>query len=171
MGRLGGEAVAGLSSAAQEAKRQAREAAGSLASQATEQVRDLADRQVGAGADLVAQIAESFRSAADSLEQGVPQLAGLARDAADRIDEFSESVRERSAVDLARMTAEFARRRPALLFGAAAIGGFLLVRLFTAPTETADDFDDDDFDAWDDGEDSDAAQMEAVSRGGPGDGA
>lgn len=148
--RLASEAASQIGEAAQQAASQAKEAVSSLTSLANEQVRSLADRQVSVGADLVAHIADAFRSAADSLDENVPQLSDMARGAADRIEDLSETVRDQSAADLLQATADFARRRPALLFGATALTGFLLFRLFKAgPSE----YDAGEFDEFDDGPD------------------
>jgi hypothetical protein len=160
VGRLGAQAAAGIGDVAGEAGRQAREAASSLASQATEQVRQIADRQVSVGADFVAELAESLRAAADSLDVSVPQLAGLARGAAERIDGVSTTIREQSAQDLARTTASFARRHPAALFGAAALGGFLLVRLLSSASAGSGEDETEEYDEWtDEGWDEDFAAL------------
>ncbi len=130
--------------------RQARKAATSLASDANEKVVGLMDRQVGAGADLAGHIASSVRSAADDLEKNAPQLAGFVRDAAQSIDRLSGRIRDQSAGDLFRASSAFARRRPAVIFGGAAILGFLLYRVVNAPIDASgrdggganDDFDE-----------------------------
>jgi ElaB/YqjD/DUF883 family membrane-anchored ribosome-binding protein len=136
IGATAGDAFAQGSEALQQAGRQAKEAASSLASEANRKVKGLMNQQIGAGADLVGHVAESVRSAADNLDRNAPQLAGLVRGAADRIDEFSESVRDQSMEELWQSASQFARRKPALVFGAAATCGFLLVRLLrTVPTD------------------------------------
>jgi ABC-type transporter Mla subunit MlaD len=50
--------------------------------------------QVTAGADMVEQVVESARAAAESLDQNAPQFAGLVRNAADRAEEFSQDLRD-----------------------------------------------------------------------------
>jgi ElaB/YqjD/DUF883 family membrane-anchored ribosome-binding protein len=136
LGATAGEALSKVSEATQQAGRQARDAATSLASEANEKVKGLMNQQVGAGADLVSHVAQSVRSAADNLDQNIPQLAGLVRGAADRIEEFSEDIRHQSVEQLFQTASDFARRRPAMVFGAAAACGFLLFRLLkNAPAE------------------------------------
>ena len=130
IGAAAGEALSKVSEASQQAGRQAKETATSLASEANEKIRGLMNQQVGAGADLVGHVAESVRSAADKLDQDIPQLAGLVRGAADRIEDFSDNVRDRSVEEIFQTASQFARRNPAVLFGAAAACGFLLFRLF-----------------------------------------
>jgi len=95
----------------------------------------LADRQVSAGAEVAADIAASIRSAAAGLDDKAPQLADFARSAANRVEDFSDSLREQSAAELMRSTAAFARRQPAIVFGAAALGGFLLYRLLSTQAD------------------------------------
>jgi hypothetical protein len=98
-------------------------------------------------------MADSVRSAADSLDERVPQLAQLARGTADRIEDFSESIRDQSAAELFQSAADFARRRPSVLFGATAAIGFLLYRLATvAPVQDYDTFEEVDWEDWE-GED------------------
>ncbi len=100
IGATAGEAVSKLGEAGQQVGRQAKEAATSLASEANEKFKGMMNDQVGAGADLVGHVAVSVRQAADSLDQNIPQLAGLVRDAADRIENFSDDIRDKSVDEL-----------------------------------------------------------------------
>jgi len=136
-------------SAAERAAKQAISAAGSLSALAGEEVKRVADRQVAVGADIIQNVADAIRTAADNLDESVPQLGGLARGAADRIGDFSETIREQSITDLARTASDFARRRPAILLGAAAAAGFILYRIlgaassgYTPESDEMDAFDD-----------------------------
>jgi len=113
--------------------------AGTLTSLAGDELRRFADRQVGTGADMVGQVAQSVRLAADNLDESLPQLAGLVREVADRGEELAETVRGQSTSDLAEMAVDFARRRPAVLLGAAAAAGFVFYRLLTAAPVSEDD--------------------------------
>jgi len=147
IGRTADAAISSIGDGVEQVSKQARDAAKSLATQASDQVMTLADQQVSAGAEMAAEIAESIRSAAAALDEKVPQLAEYARRAADRVENFSDSLREQSAAELMQSTAAFARRQPAVVFGAAAIGGFLLYRLFSAQPDayTWTDQSSDDF--------------------------
>ena len=136
------EAGGQVSEAAQAAARQARRAARSLVSEVGDQVRGLMDRQVELGADLGLEVADAVRAAAERLEDAVSPLAGVLHGAADRIDDWSDLVRESSAGDLLDEAQDFVRRRPAVVFGAAAAAGFLLYRLMTLPEAEDDTFDD-----------------------------
>jgi len=169
---MGSEAASQIGEAAQAAGRQAKDVASSIVSQASEEVTKLADRQVSVGADFVGHVAESVRSAAGSFDENVPQLADLARGAAERLEDLSETIRERSATDLLHATADFARRRPALVFGATALGGFLLFRLLSAGTDQdfageGDEFEE-DFDWQGDEEAGGGARMGMSDKAGGG---
>jgi ElaB/YqjD/DUF883 family membrane-anchored ribosome-binding protein len=129
IGAAAGEALSQAGEAIQQTGRQAKDAAMSLATEASEKVKGLMNQQVNAGADLVTEVAKSVHSAADTLDRNAPQLAGLVRGAADRIEGFSDDIRDRSVEELFRSTSDFARRNPAVLFGAAAAFGFLVFRL------------------------------------------
>ena len=124
-----GEAVSRVADAAQQAGSQAKEAAASLASDASQKAKSLLNMQVTAGADLAGHVAESARCAADNLNQNAPQLAGLVRGAAERVEEFSRDMRDQTVEDLVRSASDFTRRQPALVFGLASLAGFLAFRV------------------------------------------
>ena len=86
---------------------------------------------------MVEQLATSAKVAADSLEQNIPQLANLVRDAGNRMEEISRNMREQSVAELVQKTSAFARERPALTFGVASGLGFLMFRLFKASSPAA----------------------------------
>jgi ElaB/YqjD/DUF883 family membrane-anchored ribosome-binding protein len=149
-----------IGEAAQEAGRQARDAASALASKATDQVEEVVQRQVRGVADLVAEVADSVRVAARRLEETMPQAAFVARTAARRIEDFSETVREQSPRELLEAGSEFARRRPAIVFGATAAMGFLMFRLLNAAPrpEMSDEDDRDEMDIQSDRDPDDESE-------------
>jgi ElaB/YqjD/DUF883 family membrane-anchored ribosome-binding protein len=126
------ETMATIAGAARQATDEAKRSATTLASEANEKVKSLVGQQVGAGADLVGHVAASARRAADDLDRNAPQLAGLVREASDRMERFSRDIQGQSFEELLQRTTAFARERPAVVFGAAATCGFLLFRLFKA---------------------------------------
>jgi hypothetical protein len=130
----GAEAASKGADAASQASGQAKQAALSLASDATKQAKGFLNMQVGAGADMVDQVVESARAAAESLDQNAPQLAGLVRNAADRAEAFSQDLREQTVEDLIRMASDFTRKQPALVFGLASLAGFLAFRVLKSST-------------------------------------
>jgi len=132
---LASEAVSRAVDVAQDAATGGKQAAASLTSELREEAKGLMHQQLGAGADLTNHIAESVRTAADTLGAKSPLLAEMTRRAADRIDEFSESIRGQTAEEIFRTGSDFVRRRPALVFSAAAACGFVLFRLLKGPSE------------------------------------
>jgi ElaB/YqjD/DUF883 family membrane-anchored ribosome-binding protein len=124
-----GEAVTKVSEVAQQVGNQAKQAAASLASEANQKAKGLLNQQVAAGADLVGHVADSAKTAADSLEEKAPQLAGMVRGAADRIEDFSRDIRGQSVDELIKAASDFTRRQPALVFGLASVAGFMLFRV------------------------------------------
>jgi hypothetical protein len=99
---------------------------------------------------MVARVSNAIRAAADNLDQDVPQLAPLAHGAADQLTDLSDALADRSAAELFQASADFARRRPALVFGATALGGFLLFRLLNASSTAAYPESRDDAEHWSD---------------------
>lgn len=133
-----GDLMSKFTDAAQQVGQQAREAATSLASEAGANARTMMNRQVGVGAEVAAQVAHAVKMAADDLAATSPTLAGLVRLGADRVDQFSQTVRGQSVEEMYATASDFVRRRPALVFGTAAVAGFVLFRLLrVAPSGAA----------------------------------
>jgi hypothetical protein len=124
-----GDTASKIADAAREAGGQAKQAASSLASDATKQAKGFLNMQVTAGADMVDHVVDSARIAAENLEREVPQLAGLVRSVADRAGDFSQDLRGQTVGDLIRTASDFTRKQPALVFGLASLAGFLAFRL------------------------------------------
>jgi hypothetical protein len=124
-----GEAISKVTDAAQQAGSQAKDAAASLASDASQKAKGFLNMQVSSGSDLAGHVARSVRSAADSLDPNAPQLASLARGAAERVEQFSRDIRGQTVEDLVRTASDFTRRQPALVFGLASLAGFLAFRV------------------------------------------
>jgi ElaB/YqjD/DUF883 family membrane-anchored ribosome-binding protein len=125
-------AMSKITDGAQRAAEEAKRTATTLAAEANEKVKSLLTEQVGVGADLIGHVAASTKVAAESLEPHAPQLASVVRGASERMDEFSREIRGQTIEQIARRTSDFARARPAVMFGAAATCGFFLYRLFKA---------------------------------------
>jgi hypothetical protein len=129
---MANEALQRVTETAQELGSQAKQAAANVSTQATGTVKDVLNNQVRAGADLVGKVAQSVNLAADNLSQSAPQIAELSRAAAQKIEFFSTELRTKSADELFEDASDFARRQPAVVFGAAAVLGFALFRMFKA---------------------------------------
>src|SRR5262245_44889859 len=131
-------AFSSASAMAENAADKARQAASDTAATVTEQVKQLLDRQVGGGAEMVGQVAGAVRRAAEELEGDAPQLAGLVRTAANQMNGYADGLREQSVEQLMRTASDFTRRQPALVFGLAALAGFVALRtLKSTPSSVA----------------------------------
>ena len=131
-GDAASDAAARLSDVAQSAGRHAKDAASDLAAEANQNVKGLLNSQLAAGAEVAGHLGGAARVAADSLGSDAPQLAGIIRTAAGTIEDFSQTVRGKSAEDLLQRASDFTRRQPAAAFGAAALAGFFLFRILKA---------------------------------------
>jgi hypothetical protein len=131
------DAMAKISDIANQAVGEAKKSASSLASAATERAKDAAQERIAGGADLLGHLAASVRVAARELDPNAPHLAGFAREAAGRIDDFSHEFRDKSVEELLDTAAQFAQRQPAVLFGATAACGFLLFRMIKTASSAA----------------------------------
>jgi hypothetical protein len=77
-----------------------------------DQVKELLDAQLANGADIVGQLGSSVQRAAEDLEQSTPQMAGLVRGIADRMETYAEDLRDQSVDDLLRTASNFDREAP-----------------------------------------------------------
>jgi ElaB/YqjD/DUF883 family membrane-anchored ribosome-binding protein len=132
------EAFTSAKSAAGDAASKAKQAASEAAATVTGQVKTLLDNQVSGGADIVGHMAGAVKKAAQELDRNVPQLAGLVRTAADRMDGYAGDLRDQSVDQLIRAASDFTRRQPAMVFGLAALAGFFVLRtLKSTPSSVA----------------------------------
>jgi ABC-type transporter Mla subunit MlaD len=122
------EATSTASAFAEEATGKVKQAASETAETLTGEVKELLNRQVGGGADMLCHMARSARRAADDLEHDSPQVAGLARSLASQVDRYADGLRDQSIDEIWRTAADFTRRQPALVFGLAALAGFFALR-------------------------------------------
>jgi ElaB/YqjD/DUF883 family membrane-anchored ribosome-binding protein len=123
---------AALTETAQRVGDQARETASALAGDAQQRFHGYMDQQVAAGADLVGRVASAINTAADELDRASPALSGLVRGAGAKVQDLSRQFRDKSADELLADTRDFVRRKPALVFGAAAALGFVAYRVLNA---------------------------------------
>ena len=93
----------GIESTTNTAKRAASEAASTIGSH----MKELLDNQLGSGADIIGQLGSSAQRAAEDLEQNAPQLAGLVRGVADRMEGYAEDLRDQSVDELFRSASNF----------------------------------------------------------------
>jgi ElaB/YqjD/DUF883 family membrane-anchored ribosome-binding protein len=133
------DAMSKIGEVAKEAAGEAKRSATTLAAEANEQAKVFMGRKVDAGADLIGHVAASARVAANDLDRNAPQLAALVRDAGEKMEQFSRQMHDQTIDQLVRKGSDFARERPAVMFGAAAACGFFLFRLFKAGSRRSDD--------------------------------
>jgi hypothetical protein len=122
------DAMSTASSFAEEATGKVKQAASDSAETITAEVKELLNRQVGGGAELLCYVARSTRRAAEDLEHDSPQIAGLARSLASQVDRYANDFRDQSIDEIWQSATDFTRRQPALVFGLAALAGFFAVR-------------------------------------------
>lgn len=138
------EPTSRLGGAADEVKAVASEAASSVKSQ----LWSTLDGQVEAGAAYLGHAASSVRSASEELNKNAPALGNIAESVADKLDAYASGLQGKTADEVWADAASFTRRQPALVFGLAAIAGFLAYRtikssgsaLSSRPADAAQEF-------------------------------
>ena len=129
-----GAAAAGLKETATKAARQAGEKARELVSETTA-------RAAGALND----VSRMVNDAAETVDEKVgPQYGRYARNAADALANFSETLKNKDADDLIADARGFVRKSPAVAIGIAAALGFVVARVVKAGFSAADANDDAD---------------------------
>jgi ElaB/YqjD/DUF883 family membrane-anchored ribosome-binding protein len=131
----GKDAASGMTDKAQDAAQQLKRSAASLARDGSERLADVLSKQLSTGASLVEDATESLRSAASELDETLPPVAFLLRNAASRGDDIAELIRTRSLGELLEEGSDYARRNPLLIFGVAAGVGMLLSRFAKSTAE------------------------------------
>ena len=138
IGDAASQALSQASNVARDAGAKARQAAGETASDVAAQVKDALDRQIGTGATMAGQFASSVRLAADDLASQSPLLSGAVRSFADTVESYADGVKDRTVEELVRTASDFTRRQPGLVFGLAALAGFVIFRTVkSAPSVSA----------------------------------
>jgi hypothetical protein len=112
------------------------EAASNRSQTITSQVQGVLDQQLVKGARVVANVARSARRAAGELEADMPQVAELVRGMADRVEDYSRALEDQSVTDIYESASDFTRRRPAVVFGVAALAGFVALRTLKSSSTT-----------------------------------
>jgi hypothetical protein len=118
------DALSRASSFAEDAGGKVKQAASDTAATLTGEVKEILNRQVGGGADMLGNVARSVRRAAEDIERDSPQIADLARTLATRVDGYAHDLRDQSVEQIWQTTKDFTRRQPAVVFGLAALAGF-----------------------------------------------
>ena len=111
---------------------QAKQAILDTAKSAKDRAKDIVDNQLSAGVKIASQFAKSTRLAANDMAQHSPLVAGLIEAAANKVDEFADDMQDRTVDHLIYSASDLTRRRPALVFGLAALAGFFVYRAVKA---------------------------------------
>jgi hypothetical protein len=120
-----GETFARASDTAWDAGAKAKRVTEDAASSLTDSVMGLLNQQLGAGADAAGRFASSMKLAAHDMERDNPMLADLVSGLAHNVDGYANALENQTVEQLAKTASDFTRRQPALVFGLAAVAGFL----------------------------------------------
>lgn len=94
-----------------------------------EQAGKLADQSVHSGVDAAAAVSKAAESAAQSLDEALPALAGYVRHAAEYTNKFADSLRDKKAEDLLSTAVTWSKQQPLLTLAGATLLGFALSRV------------------------------------------
>lgn len=120
--------TAELREAAGEAARTVKQEGEALLGSAREQAEGMAQQGQRAGAAQAEGVARAVHRAAEELERDNPTLARVVHEAAGSVDGMARALRDSSPAEMWRSAETWARQRPLVFFGAAAIAGFALSR-------------------------------------------
>ena len=122
----------------QQFAQQARQQASDLASRGGEQVKSQLDYQKHQAAQRLTPVQTALRETAQQLRrQGQGPVAGYADQASDQVERFSGYLRETSVDEITDEVRGFARSRPGLFLGSAALLGFLGTRFLKSSSQGA----------------------------------
>jgi hypothetical protein len=111
------------------------EAAGEVASNATDKLKRTVDGQKNAGAEYVGSVADMMRRAAREFDSELPIAGTYIRKAASQVEMVSDSIRNGNFNDLISGAQSFARRQPTAFLGMAVLAGFGLVRFLKSSAD------------------------------------
>ena len=107
-----------------------KEAVFEAASSVKGEARRVLDQQIDTGAAYLGHAASSLRTAAGDLSKNAPPFAGLADMVANKLDNYANAAKGKTAEEVWYTAVDFTRRQPALVFGLASLAGFLAYRTF-----------------------------------------
>jgi hypothetical protein len=102
--------------------------ASELVSSVASELETSAEDQKRRGAETMRTFAGAVQHAAAELDQQSPAVARQFRNAAQKVEDLSESLRDRSIRRLVDDASDLARRQPLWFFGGAIVAGFALSR-------------------------------------------
>jgi hypothetical protein len=134
----GGQVTEQAKQQGQQLAQQARQQAGELANRGGEQVKSQLETQKHQAAQRITPVQMALRETAQQLrKQGQAPVAQYADQASDQVERFSGYLRETSVDDITDEVRGFARSRPALFLGGAALLGFLGTRFLKSSSQGA----------------------------------
>ena len=120
----------------QQLAQQARQQASELATRGGEQVKSQLATQKHQAAQRMTPVQMALRETAQQLrKQGQGPIARYADQASDQVERFSGYLRETSVDEITDEVRGFARRRPGLFLGSAALLGFLGTRFLKSSSQ------------------------------------
>ena len=132
----GGQVTEQAKQQGQQLAQQARQQAGELANRGTEQVKSQLETQKHQAAQRITPVQMALRETAQQLrKQGQAPVAQYADQASDQVERFSGYLRETSVDEITEEVRGFARSRPALYLGSAALLGFLGTRFLKSSSQ------------------------------------
>ena len=118
------------------AKETAKEQAGAVWNDTKESARSMIGEQQHTIASGLGDLAQALRKAGREMGDGQnAQIARFAQTAADGLERFSGSLRNKDMGNLLHDVESFARRQPVAFFGAAVAAGFLAVRFLKSSND------------------------------------
>lgn len=100
-------------------------------------IRGLLEQQTGRAADQLGSVAAALHKAADELSRENSVAAQYAVQAAERVDDMADMLRNATMDDMLHRVEGFARRQPEMFLGAAFAAGFLAARFIKSSGEQA----------------------------------
>jgi hypothetical protein len=137
-----GSAAASLSNdlkdAANSASRAVKEQASEFVSSVGHELSKTAEDQKARGVEAIQGFAKAITCAANELQAQSPGLARSVRDAATKVEGFSENIGNRDINELMKAATELARAQPMLFIGGAVAAGFALSRFLKSSASSED---------------------------------
>jgi hypothetical protein len=134
----GGQVTEQAKQQGQQLAQQARQQASELATRGGEQVKSQLATQKHQAAQRMTPVQMALRETAQQLrKQGQGPIARYADQASDQLERFSGYLRETSVEEITDEVRGFARRRPGLFLGSAALLGFLGTRFLKSSSQGA----------------------------------
>lgn len=118
---------------AKKVARRVKQGATQAVNQVTEEAGSVLRQQKDMAADRIGAVGQAIRQTADNLDDDLG-IHGLVEQAADRVDDFSQYLRDHEIREVVDGFERWARRNPALFLGGCFVAGLLVARFFKSST-------------------------------------